>query len=104
MDDYYVEEDEMTAQSFREDYYTRGVFLRSYPLHWGGVEENRDNETVRRKTAEIRVLEKRSRALVRERSGLRNLAGEIVVTEIKAHRHRKISDGRRNLAGEVIIR
>ncbi|KAK4418658.1 hypothetical protein Salat_2278600 [Sesamum alatum] len=31
-----MEEDGMRARSFRyEDYNTRRVFLRSYPLHWG---------------------------------------------------------------------
>ncbi|KAK4411366.1 hypothetical protein Sango_0209600 [Sesamum angolense] len=41
-----MEEDRMRARSFRyEDYNTRRVFLRSYPLHWGPdsqVEESRE--------------------------------------------------------------
>ncbi|KAL2233916.1 UNVERIFIED_CONTAM: hypothetical protein Sindi_1123800 [Sesamum indicum] len=41
-----MEEGGMRARSFRyEDYNTRRVFLRSYPLHWGadsGVEESRE--------------------------------------------------------------
>lgn len=35
------EENNIRARSFRyEDYDTRRVFLRSYPLHWGGDEES----------------------------------------------------------------
>ncbi|KAI3444577.1 hypothetical protein Pfo_001242 [Paulownia fortunei] len=35
-----MEEDGMRARSFRnEDYNTRRVFLRSYPLHWGAESE-----------------------------------------------------------------
>ncbi|PIN09800.1 hypothetical protein CDL12_17613 [Handroanthus impetiginosus] len=35
-----MEEDGMRARSFRyEDYNTRRVFLRSYPLHWGSESE-----------------------------------------------------------------
>ena len=35
-----MEEDGMRARSFRyEDYNTRRVFLRSYPLHWGTESE-----------------------------------------------------------------
>lgn len=35
-----MEEDGLRAKSFRyEDYNTRRVFLRSYPLHWGAESE-----------------------------------------------------------------
>lgn len=45
-----MEEDGMRAKSFRyEDYNTRRVFLRSYPLHWGT--ESEAEESVEAATA-----------------------------------------------------
>ncbi|KAK9277132.1 hypothetical protein L1049_006671 [Liquidambar formosana] len=42
-----MEENEMRARSFRyEDYNNRRVFLRSYPLHWGGEDEENKDEMV----------------------------------------------------------
>lgn len=44
-----VEENVMRTRSFRyEDYNNRRVFLRSYPLHWGGEsEESNEEEAVK---------------------------------------------------------
>lgn len=39
-----MEEDGLRAKSFRyEDYNTRRVFLRSYPLHWGAKSETEES-------------------------------------------------------------
>ncbi|KAL1549880.1 hypothetical protein AAHA92_17912 [Salvia divinorum] len=39
-----MEEDGLRAKSFRdEDYNTRRVFLRSYPLHWGTESEGEES-------------------------------------------------------------
>ncbi|KAA8528987.1 hypothetical protein F0562_033525 [Nyssa sinensis] len=47
MDSKYMDEKDMKARSFRhEDYNNRRVFLRSYPLHWGGEDEGNKEETV----------------------------------------------------------
>ncbi|CAK9137335.1 unnamed protein product [Ilex paraguariensis] len=42
-----MEEDGMKSRSFRyEDYSTRRVFLRSYPLHWGGEDEGNKEDNI----------------------------------------------------------
>lgn len=43
-----LEENDPRARSFRyEDYNNRRIFLRSYPLQWGGEDEKSKDETVR---------------------------------------------------------
>lgn len=58
------EENEMRARSFRyEDYNNRRVFLRSYPLHWGGEgdeeSENHENPQFEKEENEKKKLVKK---------------------------------------------
>lgn len=42
------ENDQMKSRSFRyEDYNNRRAFLRSYPLYWGGEDENVNKENAK---------------------------------------------------------
>ncbi|KAL0428899.1 UNVERIFIED_CONTAM: hypothetical protein Sradi_0515900 [Sesamum radiatum] len=53
-----MEEDGMRARSFRyEDYSTRRVFLRSYPLHWGADSQVEESREAAAATAEDRKVE-----------------------------------------------
>ncbi|KAH7570475.1 hypothetical protein ACOSP7_018634 [Xanthoceras sorbifolium] len=48
MDSEGMEENGMRTRSFRyEDYNNRRVFLRSYPLHWGGEDDENNEEGVK---------------------------------------------------------
>lgn len=55
-----VEENGMRTRSFRnKDYNNRRVFLRSYPLHWGGEdEENNEEMTITNKNTKKKPVKK----------------------------------------------
>ncbi|KAL2478779.1 uncharacterized protein Fot_47793 [Forsythia ovata] len=51
-----MEENGMKARSFRyEDYNTRRVFLRSYPLQWGAESESEESKEAGQETKEEAV-------------------------------------------------